>query len=156
MPKGGARIGAGRKPKHRARAQFTAGVAAPPSWLSPAAKAYYRRYGQQLEAAGVITHADRDTLAMYAALLADIAALSRQIHAKGFQRTLVSEVGEKTNPLVTQYQQSIGRVRMLAQDLGLTPASRGRVQVVAPPAVNPEQAARDQFFSRPTLVKGGA
>lgn len=156
MPKGGPRIGAGRKPKARAVVAFREGLASPPAWLPPAAKAYYRHYGRQLEESRVITHADRDALAMYAATLADIAELTRLTRAKGFQRVLYTEMGVKTNPIVTQYQQAIGRARQLAQDLGLTPASRGRVQVAPPSAGDADQQKRDAFFRRPTLVKGAA
>lgn len=159
MPKGGPRIGAGRKPKARAVVAFREGLASPPAWLTPAAKTYYRHYGRQLEASRVITHADRDALAMYAATLADIAELTRSMHEKGFKRVLHTEMGVKTNPIVTQYQQAVGRARMLAQDLGLTPASRSRVQVTAAPSTDPAQQKRDAFFSRssgPRLVKGAA
>lgn len=155
MPKGGARIGAGRKPKARAVVAFREGLASPPAWLTPAAKAYYRHYGRQLAESRVITHADRDALAMYAATLADIAELTRLTREKGFQRVLYTEMGVKTNPIVTQYQQAIGRARQLAQDLGLTPASRSRVQVT-PPSTDPAQQKRDAFFARPRLVKGAA
>jgi P27 family predicted phage terminase small subunit len=135
---------------------FVAGLPSPPAWLTPAARSYYRHYGRQLEASRVMTHADRDALAMYAAELAEIAVLTRLIHAKGFQRSLVTEMGVKTNPIVTQHQQAIGRARQLAQDLGLTPASRSRVQAVAPKSSDDQQATRDAFFRRPTLVKGAA
>jgi P27 family predicted phage terminase small subunit len=159
MPKGGARIGAGRKPKHREVVAFKEGLATAPAWLSPAAKHFYRFYGKQLEESRVLTHADRDTLATYAAMLADIAALSREMQKKTFQRVVMSVAGEKTNPIVTQYQQAVSRSRMLAQDLGLTPASRSRVQVTAPKSGDAEQQKRDSFFARParpTLVKGAA
>jgi P27 family predicted phage terminase small subunit len=123
MAKGGARIGAGRKPKHRATAAFKEGLPGPPAWLPADARHFYRHYGRQLEESRVITHADRDTLATYAVTLADIAVLSREIRAKGFQRVLVTEAGVKGNPIVAQYQQAIARSRQLAQDLGLTPGA---------------------------------
>lgn len=128
MPKGGARIGAGRKARSRETVHFKEGLPSPPAWLSPAARTYYRHYGRQLEEKRVITHADRDTLATCAATLAEIAELSRLTRAKDFKRVLVNEAGAKTNPIVTQLDQAMKRSRMLAQDLGLTPASRGRVQ----------------------------
>jgi P27 family predicted phage terminase small subunit len=157
MPKGGPRIGAGRKPKARDQAQFEAGLAAPPAWLSPAGRAYYRHYGRQLEASRVITHADRDALAIYAATIADIAELSKAMRAKGFQRVLYTEMGVKTNPLVTQYERAKSQARQLGQDLGITPASRSRVQPAKPAGdATGDQAKRDAFFKRPTLVKGAA
>lgn len=156
MAKGGARIGAGRKSTHRAVASFRAGLPPPPAWLSVAGRHYYRHYGRQLESSHVITHADRDTLATYAAMLAEIATLTRLINAKGFQRSLVTDMGVKTNPIVTQWQQAMSRARQLAQDLGLTPASRSRVQVVAPTTADTEQQRRAAFFKAPTLVKGAA
>lgn len=157
MPKGGPRIGAGRKPKHRTGVAFQAGLAAPPAWLPAVARSYYRHYGRQLEHAGVLTHADRDTLAAYAQTLADLAELTRLMRAKGFQRTVETLQGVKTNPIVTQHQQVISRARQLAQDLGLTPAARSRVQVVAPAKSDAAQAKRDAFFARgPRLVKGAA
>ena len=159
MAKGGARIGAGRKPKARTSVAFRAGLAAPPAWLPAVARSYYRHYGRQLEEAGVLTHADRDTLASYAQTLADLAELTRLMRAKGFERVLETEMGVKTNPIVTQHQQAISRSRQLAQDLGLTPAARSRVQVVAPAKADAAQAKRDAFFSRPSgprLVKGAA
>lgn len=155
MPKGGSRIGAGRKPKARAAVAFTPGLAAPPAWLPAPARAYYRRYGAELEAAGVLTHADRDTLALYANTLADIAQLTKLMRAKTFTRTIVTELGEKTNPIVTQHQAATSKARMLAQDLGLTPASRSRVQVVSSKAAtaDPNDAKRQAFFGGPRLVR---
>jgi len=159
MPKGGARIGAGRKPKHREVVAFKEGLATAPAWLSSSAKHFYRFYGKQLAESRVLTHADRDTLATYAAMLADISELNREMQKKTFNRVIFGPGGEKTNPIVTQYQQAISRARMLAQDLGLTPASRGRVQVTAPRSGDPEQEKRNAFFARParpTLVKGAS
>jgi P27 family predicted phage terminase small subunit len=123
--------------------------------LSPAGRSYYRHYGRQLEAGRVITHVDRDALAIYAATLADIAELSKAMRGRDFQRTLSTDTGVKTNPLVTQYERAKGQARQLAQDLGITPASRSRVQPATPASQDGgDQARRETFFRRPTLVKG--
>ncbi|HMN09286.1 MAG TPA: replicative DNA helicase [Gemmatimonadaceae bacterium] len=90
MPKGGPRIGAGRKPKARAVVAFREGLASPPAWLTPAAKTYYRHYGRQLEASRVITHADRDALAMYAATLADLAVGREDVTFTAIGETVVA------------------------------------------------------------------
>lgn len=115
---------------------------------------FYRFYGDQLAASRAITHADRDTLANYASSLAEIALLSRNIGRVGFKRVVEGPSGVKTNPIVTQHDAAQKRARALAQDLGLTPASRGRVQPAAPTAADPAQEKRDAFFARPRLVKG--
>ena len=102
MPRGGARIGAGRKRKVAALPQdVMTGAPGAPAWLSPLAREFYAHNEAQL--GDRMTPGDRDGLACYATALSLIAS------------------GHASAPL-------LGVAKSWAQALGLTPTSRDKAK----------------------------
>ena len=113
-----------------------------PVWLGKTAKAYFRRAVKELSAAGVLTAADGDAVAVYAQCMADLESLSVEIDRDGlmldaptFDRNgqPTGSTTRKVNPALRVRDQLVNRVRQLACELGMTPASRSRAAVAAEP-----------------------
>lgn len=123
-------------------ARFTPGAPPCPSWLSRAAKAVWRRTVAELTAAGVLATADRDTLAAYCCAVADLESLSARIDADGLmiEVAALDRNGKPTgvkvlkpHPGLKWRQDLMLKVRQLAAEFGLTPASRTRAGATAEP-----------------------
>ena len=87
--------------------------AQPPAWLTPAALEEWNRLAPELEASRVLTVLDADCLAHYCDQHASIAARSK--------------TGQDVDP------RERAELRQWAMQLGMTPASRPKVQAVEPP-----------------------
>jgi P27 family predicted phage terminase small subunit len=122
----------------------------PPRYLSPVARAEWRRLAGELFAQGVTTELDRGCLYVYVSVWGQLRA-AEQMLAEAVKRDpagggllLTTEAGN-----VIQHP-AVGianRARMLllraAAELGLTPAARARV-LVAEPARPPRGAGQDK------------
>ena len=123
-------------------AVFSPGTPSCPSWLGKAARACWRRTMKELAAAGVLTAADGDALAVYCQCVADLEKLSAEIGRDGMMLDSptfdlngkpTGATARKVNPALRVRDQLVNRVRQLAGEFGLTPASRSRAAVVAAP-----------------------
>jgi P27 family predicted phage terminase small subunit len=87
----------------------------------------YRRVGRQLVGLRVMTAADRDILALFAIAVARVARAEEQIRTSG--EVVKSGAGQPIqNPWLTISQKWAMLAERFAQQLGLSPASRTRVQ----------------------------
>lgn len=86
--------------------------ARPPAWMLPSARMEWDRLCPLLEASGVLTVLDADALAIYCHILTAL-------------RAVILE-GGKVDP------RSLAELRQWQAALGMTPATRGRVQAVPP------------------------
>lgn len=151
MPgKGGWRAGGGA-PKAvvitKASGVATVGLPPAPSWLSASAKVEYRRIGRALVNAGIVTHLDGATVAMHADAVARMAEASLGVAESG--PLIRGRDGmPAVNPWVRLLRDARADALRTAAELGLTPASRGRVKPGAPDTTVDSPIAR--------LLHGGA
>ena len=102
-----------------------------PRWLDKEAKAEWKRIVPALHEVGMITKVDRTALAGYCS------AYSRWRRAEealrdGFTYQYIDtgfKTKEAVKPEVKIAQESLKQVRMFCAEFGLTPSSRGRMQV---------------------------
>jgi P27 family predicted phage terminase small subunit len=136
-PAGGGVMGPGK---------FTPGEPSMPRHLGRAARVVWRRTVQEMSTAGVLSVADRDIIAAYSVAVADLEALSAQIDKDGliidapvFDRD-GAQVGTKkaAHPGLRWRQDLIAKLKQLAGELGLTPATRGRVSTPTPAVREPD------------------
>lgn len=174
MPRGGARLGAGRprkpgnekkltgtKGKGGREPQYAVGAPAVPSLIKddPIALGEWRRKAALLTEQRVLTVADGTVLARYCLLYARLQRVRDEIALPTFRFVVFGPAGEKANPLITIETQTVRELRMIETELGLTPASRTRVATVAPETVqDPDAELLDALAGgKPqlALVRGG-
>ena len=99
----------------------------PPRHLNADERKEYRRVGRQLVGLRVMTAADRDILALFAIAVARVARAEEQIRTSG--EVVKSGAGQPIqNPWLTISQKWAMLAERFAQQLGLSPASRTRIQ----------------------------
>jgi len=123
--------------------ELTAGRPSRPRWLSREAAAEWRRVVPLLEDAGVLTELDGGVLAGFCECLADLRRTSAIIERDGYSFTTESGYSAP-RPEVAIRKAALAQLRQYAAHLGLSPASRTRVEVVPPPA---EFDPAEQFFN---------
>lgn len=127
-------------PKHEPQPE--AGAPKPPADLPEAAAAEWRAVVDDLAAVpGLLTRADRPTLELYARAMATFRELEGFSAAHGRVIVLRDERGAVRSaqpaPAASLAVKLLSQLRGLAAELGLSPASRTRIQV---PALPPEDA----------------
>ncbi len=114
-----------------------------PAWLDVEAKSEWRRVCPELHKLGLLTKVDRASLAGYCAAYSRWVRAESVITTDGFtyDYSIVGKDGKviqlKTDvrPEVKIAQDSLKQVRMFCAEFGLTPSSRGKMQVPGlPPA----------------------
>lgn len=138
-------------------ARYTPGAPEMPKHLGKGARAVWKRTVAEMERAGTLTHADRDILAAFCVAVADLESLVTEIDASGRMidsptvdrnGRLTGATVRKVNPALKWQAEASARVQRLAAELGLTPASRSRVNAPAEAqaaAGNKVIALRDQI-----------
>jgi P27 family predicted phage terminase small subunit len=95
--------------------------------MSREAKAVWKRTAEQLRTMGLLFEADQDVLAAYVAAVVNFQKATKIVDTEG----VVVEGrrdGMVTNPAVRVQRDAAQQIRMLAGELGLTPASRTRLK----------------------------
>ncbi|MEP0509720.1 MAG: phage terminase small subunit P27 family [Aurantimonas coralicida] len=95
-----------------------------PAWLSPAAKAEWRRVAPILVDRGILTEADLGTLEGYATAMGRVREAEKTIRAEG--SIYIAASGPKRHPAVTLQDAALKTARLFANELGLTPVARSR------------------------------
>lgn len=103
----------------------------PPSWLSPYAKAFWRRYVRKLNKLGVLAEADQPAFEELCLLYARIRECHETLKEEGL---LVPGRGapQVKHPLISVLNAAENQFRLLGAEFGLTPSSRGRLDIPAP------------------------
>ena len=97
-----------------------------PAWLGEDAKVEWNRICPSLVASGVATGVDFAVLANYCQVWAEFVAATKTINEEG--RYQIALNGNKVpHPALVQQRNSSTLLRSLAQELGLSPASRSKV-----------------------------
>lgn len=137
------------------RGRLARGRPGRPSEVTGEAAAEWDRVAADLEAADMLAAVDRGVLTAYVLAVADMLAARAEILVSGrFIKTPVQTstgkvVGEsvKVHPAVSLLDRSSARVQRLAAELGLTPASRQRLEgdAIAEPRGNAVVAIRERI-----------
>lgn len=105
----------------------------PPSWLDRTAKAIWRKYAPMLERLGLLTEADGESLAAYCQAVSRYMAAVKRLKKVARESPDDIELIRKAEVSVEKAEHSM---RLLANEFGLTPAARSRIDV-------PPEAAKD-------------
>jgi P27 family predicted phage terminase small subunit len=117
--------------------QYRAELPPPPDWLSPRACELWAMYGAELNAQRVMARAFTGALAVYCLMEEEVAELSDLMNA-GEKFLQDEEGGAKKYPLRKLRHEAIQRMEAAARELGLTPASAGKVSSIGePPEADP-------------------
>lgn len=117
--------------------ELPAGMPEPPPWLSGRALELYRRLGEILLAAGLLTVADGPTFADFCHCLARLEEAEALVSREGL--VILSPQGKKAHPASKLAKEYRAAVQQWAKAFGLTPQARGSLDV-APPEVKDELA----------------
>ena len=100
-----------------------------PGWLEPEAAAEWRRVAPELERLGLLTILDRAALSIYCQAWADYRYAREVLRSTG--RTMLSKRSSCTRqrPEVVTAQHAAQLVRAFCSEFGLTPSSRGRMEL---------------------------
>ncbi len=116
------------------------GIPARPPELTGESGAEWDRIAGALDAAGLLAEVDRGILAAYCLAVADLLAARDAINREGrwlkvpIQNSKGDKLGERTveHPAVRMMDRASARIQKLAADLGLSAASRSRLEGDAP------------------------
>lgn len=127
----------GKRPSGPPPPRFTQGCPGKPTWMSKEAGAEWGRIVPELEAAGLLSIADRAALAAYCQAWAElvettkVVELEGRVHKEPVQNARGEVIGYKlkAHPAVRLQRDAFNRVRQFLVEFGLSPAARGRVGV---------------------------
>jgi P27 family predicted phage terminase small subunit len=123
--------------------QFPPGAPGCPEWLSPEAKAEWKRVCADLEASGVLCRVDRAMLTAYCEAWAEFHEAEKEVQESG--RTYETVTGQrKVSPWVQVKNAASARLERLSQQFGFSPSARARVKGPDRPAGDGEGKGR--FF----------
>jgi P27 family predicted phage terminase small subunit len=143
MPRGGARVGGGRKPKPAAvklldgnpgkrpikePIAFAPLLESCPAWLSDRAKAEWARVVPELERyPGLASAVDAAVMTRYVCAWDAMVEAELEVQATGV--TITNSKGDTVyNPALKAAQQAGQELRMVCAEFGFTPAARQRIQ----------------------------
>lgn len=131
----------GRKPNIIAYPGGTVKKARPaPDWLSPHARAEWRRVLPILIERKVLTGADYGLLESYCVAYGQIRTMADEITALPSHFVNSEKGGPRPHPAIRLQHEAMNQARRLAAELGLSPVSRSRAGV-APTADNDDEFA---------------
>ena len=116
---------------------------APPAYLGRGAKTEWRRILPLLGERGTLTHGDRSVLAMYCQAYQRWIEYERLIDANGSVQ-MTDKGFAMPRPEVLMATKQAALLKSLAAELGLTPASRARVDVPEP--ATPKDPTEELLF----------
>lgn len=135
----------GKRPIDAREPQLEPVVLTPPAFLSPVAKAEFRRVAVKLKKACIATAIDRAGLAGYAAAYEMFSTATAAVEEHGLIQ--VSPSGRRSpSAYFTVAMLSLATLRQFAVEFGLTPASRSRVKATGPEKKDPIQELMDRKF----------
>ena len=131
----------GKRPLKKARAAPAASNVTCPEWLSPSAKAEWRRVAPELQRMGLLTSLDRAVLTGYCEHFARWVDSTRFLQENG-THYLTPRGQVREWPQVNMAKQASQSMRTFANELGLSPNSRARLNVGEPPIENDDEFER--------------
>lgn len=138
--------GTARKDRaNAAEPQYEARLPDPPDWLCPAAVEAWHVYGGEMNGQRTMARAYTAVLAAFCESVAEVEELSA-LKASGRQFLQEEDGKARKYPILKERREAIARMQSLAADLGLSPASVGKVSSIGqPPETDPlERLLRDK------------
>jgi len=133
-----------RSPKPRPEIQKS-----PPSWLPSWAKAFWRKYASQLVELGILTEADRPAFEELCLLYDRIRECHEILQRDGL--TVEGRGGHQVkHPLVSVLNAAENQFRLLSSEFGLTPSSRGRLDL---PVSSAHDAEWDELLNMEKMYR---
>lgn len=117
-----------------AEPKYPAAAPPKPAWLSRAAAAEWDRIVPLLLERRVLAEVDLGVLAAYCTAVGDLQMASEALKRKGVARYFKSGTLWKEHPAVKACREAEHDVRLLAGELGVSPASRSKVSSIPVPA----------------------
>ena len=115
------------------------GVAAAPEWLSDVALAEWDRLSPELITIGLLTMADQTEFAVYCQSYSELIEAENELVAGG--RTQVTKDGFcRKSPWLSIRDEAWKKMNQAAQQFGLTPASRSRIEIPEATQTNDKSA----------------
>jgi P27 family predicted phage terminase small subunit len=116
--------------------QYRAELPPPPDWLGEVEREYWAYYGAEMDSQRTMARAFTGALAVYCLMKAEVRGLTKKINAG--EVFLQDGEGPKKYPLAKLRHEAIQRMEAAGRELGLTPASAGKVSSIGePPEANP-------------------
>ena len=112
------------------------GTPSPPSWLGREARAEWRRVVPDLARMGTLARIDRATVSAYCEAWAAYVEAVQDVDTHGTVQKSRDGVDQRT-PYVALLKDARAAMQQLAQQLGLSPASRLRMTSKAPVEIDP-------------------
>lgn len=116
---------------------------APPAWLDRTAKATWRKYAPMLERLGLLTEADGESLAAYCAAVSRYVAATKRL--RKVTRTSPEDL-EAIRKAEVSVEKAEHSMRLLANEFGLTPAARSRIDV--PPEASDDEGILEKIWQQ--------
>ena len=104
-----------------------------PQWLSPVARTEWKRVVPELFKAGLLARIDLAALAAYCENYAIVVQCAGYIRRRGGYAKYLAGKNSQTAPHVTAMNKAAAHVRAFCTEFGMTPSSRGRMQVPEAP-----------------------
>jgi P27 family predicted phage terminase small subunit len=123
---------AGKRPLNKHEPQPRQEMPRCPSHLDAEARREWRRVAPQLYECGLLTVLDADALAVYCACWSHWVAAERHLEEHGL--VVLTNGVERASPWVKIALDAQRMMLLIAGEFGMTPLSRQRIRVVAPPA----------------------
>ena len=141
--------GTSRPDRKRTEPTHTAAVPTPPDWLPRYAKTVFRRTAKLLAEAGVLSQLDRDVLSVYSVAVSRWRDAEKAMdEARVYQRTRSGY--SQVSAQYTVASRARAEVLSAAQQLGLSPTARARLEKVTPTSdADDPWALRNPFIINP-------
>jgi P27 family predicted phage terminase small subunit len=135
--------------------QPKAGTPSMPHWLSPEAKAEWKRMLPQLRALGILYKLDRSALAAYCQASAELVWATETLEREGriIDAPVFNKAGELTghakrpHPAVKLQRDAFARVKAFLGEFGLTPATRSRLKAAPPAPADADADPAERYFA---------
>jgi P27 family predicted phage terminase small subunit len=110
------------------------GAASPPEWLNDVARSEWDRLSPELISIGLLTLVDQGGFAVYCQAYSELIEAEGQLLEGG--RTQITKDGySRKSPWLSIRDEAWKKMNQAAQQYGLTPASRSRIEI--PEAIKP-------------------
>ena len=124
----------GHRPIPKKKAKTRKLMPACPRWLSPIAKTEWKRAAPLLFDIGLLCREDMVAFSGYCENYAILVQCGNYIQKKGGYAKYLAGTNSQTAPHTTAMNKAFTMVKVFAAEFGLTPSSRGRIEIPEAPS----------------------